>query len=128
MAACGVKAREGRADGVASHAAAAARLFRGIEGRARLGLDAMALARLADRGAVDFTLVPKAPRFFMERMDDTMARVLRDKSPAERLVIADGMWEAARQLIRADTIRTHPEYDEQQIAEAVARRMARESS
>ncbi|MBY0231059.1 MAG: DUF309 domain-containing protein [Gemmataceae bacterium] len=128
LAACGVKAREGRADGVTSHAAAAARLFRGIEGRARLGLDTQELARLADRGTADFKVVPKAARFFMERIDDTMVRVLGEKTPAERLAIANRMWHAARDLVRADIIRTHPEYDEQQIAAGVARRMARGSA
>ena len=51
LAACGVKAREGRADGVASHAAAAARLFRAVrETRPNiLGMDLLALLRVAER-------------------------------------------------------------------------------
>ena len=50
LAACGVKAREDRLDGVASHAAAAARLFRAVAETkpALLGLDAENLARLAE--------------------------------------------------------------------------------
>jgi hypothetical protein len=52
LAACGVKAREGRRDGVASHSAAAARLFRSVmdgeEGAHVIGLDARELLRLSE--------------------------------------------------------------------------------
>ena len=50
LAACGVKARQGRADGVASHATGAARLFRaaGEQATVVLGLDIARMVLLAE--------------------------------------------------------------------------------
>jgi len=57
-------------------------------------------------------------------IDDDMARVLREKTGAERLAIADGMFRFARELIRSSVTSRHPEWDEAAIAAEVARRLS----
>src|SRR5271163_1882321 len=44
----------------------------------------------------------------MEIVDDRVAEILRSKSPAERLAIANGMWRFARRMIREIIARDHP--------------------
>jgi Rv0078B-related antitoxin len=60
----------------------------------------------------------------MEIVDDRVAEILRSKSPAERLVIADGMWRFARRMIREIIVREHPDWSEAEINRQVARRMS----
>lgn len=71
LAACGVKAREGRPAGVASHAAGAARLFRAVGAAELLGLSPAELLRFTEIAAgcradtdqlivFPFTLAPRA--------------------------------------------------------------------
>ncbi len=64
LAACGVKAREGRRDGVVSHAAAAARLFRGVmgsRGPVHLGLDLPGLTGSAEGAEPVMRLAEEPP-------------------------------------------------------------------
>jgi len=63
-----------------------------------------------------------------EMVDDEMVQVLRKKTPDEKLAIAEGMWEMARELIRDMLRHDHPEWNEAQIEEATARRLLRASS
>ena len=63
-----------------------------------------------------------------EMVDDQMAEVLRTKTPDEKLAIAEGMWQMARDLIRDMLRHDHPEWSEKQLEEATARRMLRASS
>jgi hypothetical protein len=64
----------------------------------------------------------RTPR--IEIVDDAMADVLRAKSGAERLRIADGMFRMARRLIRAAMHEQHPDWDEQRVKLETARRIS----
>lgn len=66
-----------------------------------------------DRGLITFEIV-----------DDRVAEILRKKTPAERLAIADGMWRFARDMIHAIISREHPDWPEDEIRRQVARRMS----
>jgi hypothetical protein len=58
-------------------------------------------------------------------MDDRMAEILRTKTGAERLRIADGMFRFARQLIEASVRARNPEWDDKRVQREVARRISR---
>jgi Rv0078B-related antitoxin len=60
----------------------------------------------------------------VELMDDAMADVLRAKSPAERLAIANGMWRSARRMIEAILRAERPDWSDHEIRREVARRMS----
>ncbi len=60
----------------------------------------------------------------MEILDDAMAEILRQKTPAERLAIANGMWRFARDMIRATITREHPDWTEGEVSRMVARRLS----
>jgi Rv0078B-related antitoxin len=60
----------------------------------------------------------------VEVMDDAMADVLRAKSSAERLAIANGMWRSARRMIEAILRAERPDWSDDQIRREVARRMS----
>jgi Rv0078B-related antitoxin len=57
-------------------------------------------------------------------IDDAMAAILRQKTPAERLAIANGMWRFARDMLRATITRQHPEWSEEEVNRMVARRLS----
>lgn len=63
-----------------------------------------------------------AKRF--EVMSDEMAAILRAKTPAERLAIADGLWQMARDMIRANLEREHADWTAEQIQRETARRLS----
>ncbi len=63
-------------------------------------------------------------RIRFESVDDAVADVLREKSPADRLGIADGMWRFARETIVCVLRREHPDWDEARICEEAARRLS----
>jgi len=65
---------------------------------------------------------PVVERF--EVMDDRMAQVLRAKSGAERLQIADKMFSFARELITSSVHAAHPDWDDPRIAAETARRLS----
>ena len=67
--------------------------------------------------------MPRRP-LNVELMDDTMADVLRAKSPAERLAIANGMWRSARRMIEAILHAERPDWSDDRIRREVARRMS----
>jgi hypothetical protein len=60
----------------------------------------------------------------MEIMDDAMADILRQKTPAERLAIANGMWRFARDMLRAVIARENPGWTEDEVNRMVARRLS----
>lgn len=64
------------------------------------------------------------PSFRLEVVDEEMAAVLRDKTGAERLAIADGMIRSARRMLTHHLASEHPEWNEQRLEEEVARRLA----
>jgi hypothetical protein len=63
-------------------------------------------------------------RFTDEILSDDMATILRDKSPAERLAIAFGMWRFARQLIERTARTQHPEWNDADLQSQVSQRMS----
>ena len=60
----------------------------------------------------------------IEIVDDRVAEILRTKTTAERLAIADGMWRFAQQMIRAIVAREHSDWSEDEIERQVAQRMS----
>jgi hypothetical protein len=59
-----------------------------------------------------------------EVVSDEMAVILRNKTPAERLKIAFGMWKFARELIARRARAEHPEWSEAELDRHVAHRMS----
>ena len=60
----------------------------------------------------------------IEVVDEVMSEILKDKTPAERLSIAHGLWRSARQQLISYLHALHPEWDEAQIQREVARRLS----
>ena len=60
----------------------------------------------------------------VEVIDDRMAEVLRAKTGAEKLAIADRMFRDARRMINESVRALHPDWSEEQVGEEVARRIA----
>jgi hypothetical protein len=67
--------------------------------------------------------MPTDPRRW-EMVDDAMAAILRQKTPAQRLAIADGLWRSARRILRAQLKKDHPNWTDEQINCELARRMS----
>lgn len=59
----------------------------------------------------------------IEVVDDTMAEVLRHKTPAERIRIGFNLWMSARDMLMTHLKKTHPEWDTKRLAREVARRL-----
>ena len=66
----------------------------------------------------------RSPITRIDIMDDAMVHVMRQKSPAERLAVANAMWCFARDMIRQIVLREHPDWTEEQICREVARRLS----
>ena len=60
----------------------------------------------------------------IEVVDDDVAMILRAKSPAERLQIANGMWHSAQVLIGSSLRAQHPDWDEGRVTAETAKRLA----
>ena len=60
----------------------------------------------------------------LEVVDETMAQVLRDKTEAERLAIANGLWVFARDLLRSVLRQEHPDWTDEQLQREAARRLS----
>jgi hypothetical protein len=60
----------------------------------------------------------------IDMIDDAMADILRQKTPAERLAIANGMWRFARDMIRNNLRRENPDWTDEQIQRETARRLS----
>lgn len=67
---------------------------------------------------------PTPRRPVIEVLDTEMAEILAKKTPQERLQIAFGMWESAREMIRGTLRAEHPEWTEQQISQETAHRLS----
>lgn len=59
-----------------------------------------------------------------ECVDESMAEVLRNKTEAERLAIANGMWRSARRMIEHQIRSAHPEWTPAEIQRETARRLS----
>lgn len=60
----------------------------------------------------------------IEVVDEQLAEVLRQKTPAERLEMADAIWVFARDTIKTVLRQEHPEWDEAQLQREVAQRLS----
>lgn len=60
----------------------------------------------------------------LEVVDEMMASVLRDKTEAQRLAIANGLWVYARDLLRSILRQEHPDWTDEQIQRETARRLS----
>jgi hypothetical protein len=64
----------------------------------------------------------------VEVVDDAMADILRLKTPAERLAIANRMWISARRMIRLVLKRENPSWPDERIEQETARRLSHGST
>jgi len=60
----------------------------------------------------------------VEMIDPMMVEILRNKTPAERLAIACGMWESARVIIGGAVRGQHPDWSEEMVNQEIARRIS----
>ena len=60
----------------------------------------------------------------IEVVDDTMAEILRHKTPAERIRIGFAMWTSARHMLMTHLKKNHPDWDNGRIEKEVARRLS----
>jgi hypothetical protein len=58
------------------------------------------------------------------RSDDPLIAILREKTPAERLAIANGMWLHARRLIENVLRAEHPDWSLELINHETSRRIS----
>jgi hypothetical protein len=63
-------------------------------------------------------------RLSFDFVDSAMAQVLREKTEAERLAIAHGMWSHARKMITAILRDEHPDWSVMEIQRETARRLS----
>lgn len=61
----------------------------------------------------------------IEVVDDTMAEILRHKTPAERIRIGFALWTSARNMLMTHLKKTHPEWNDDRVGKEVARRLSR---
>lgn len=60
----------------------------------------------------------------IEVVDDALVAVLRQKTGAERLAIANGMFVSARRMLTCHLHAEHPEWDAQRVSREVAKRLS----
>ena len=60
----------------------------------------------------------------IEVMDDQMAEIYRNMTGAQRLAIANDMYESARNMLLSHLRATHPDWNEDQIIREAARRLS----
>ena len=60
----------------------------------------------------------------IEVIDAAMARVLSQKTEAERLQIAWGMWRSARSMLQNLLKTEHPDWNDAEVNREVARRLS----
>jgi hypothetical protein len=70
------------------------------------------------------TLDRPPPQAVIEAMDPRMAAIMRAKTGAERLRIANAMFASARRMILNHLRAEHPDWDERLLQEAVAGRLS----
>jgi hypothetical protein len=63
----------------------------------------------------------------IEVMDERIAQILRRKTPAEKVAMANAMWRSARSMIEHSLRQAHPGWTAEMIARETARRMSRGS-
>lgn len=60
----------------------------------------------------------------IEVIDDTLAEVLRRKTPSERIKIGFDLWTSARDMLMVYLKKTHSEWSIEMIEKEVARRLS----
>ena len=60
----------------------------------------------------------------IEVLDDSMAEVLRQKTPAERINIGFSMWVSAHDMLMAHLRSTHPDWSAEIVEKEVARKLS----
>ena len=60
----------------------------------------------------------------IEVVDDRVAEILRQKTPAERIRIACDLWVSMYRMLTAHLTHTHPEWDSKKVEQEVARRLS----
>jgi hypothetical protein len=58
----------------------------------------------------------------IEAVDDAMAEVLKQKTPAERIKIGFKLWTSAHDMLTVHIRKTHPDWDKKKVDQEVARR------
>ena len=59
-----------------------------------------------------------------EVVDQQTAKILREKTPGERLAIAHGMWRSARTMLLSALRGQHPDWTDEQVRREAARRLS----
>lgn len=60
----------------------------------------------------------------IEVVDEAMAEILRQKTPAERIEIGFKLWTSSRKMLTAHLKSSHPDWDDNQVSKEVARRLS----
>ena len=60
----------------------------------------------------------------IEVMDDTLAEVLRRKTPPESIKIGFDLWTSARDMLMTYLKKTHPEWSIEMVEKEIARRLS----
>jgi hypothetical protein len=60
----------------------------------------------------------------IEVLDDLMVKVLKDKTPQERIMITFNMWSSARRQLTNFLHSLHSEWSEEEIQQEVAKRLS----
>lgn len=60
----------------------------------------------------------------IEAVDDVMGKILKQKSPLERLEIAFGLWRSARKQLFFYLRSLHPDWDDAKIQKEVVKRIS----
>ncbi len=60
----------------------------------------------------------------IEVLDDLMVKVLKDKTPQERIMITFNMWSSAKKQLTSFLRSLHSEWSEKEIQQEVAKRLS----
>jgi stage V sporulation protein SpoVS len=60
----------------------------------------------------------------IEVVDEAVAEVLRQRTPAERMAIGFGLFESARKFLSLQLGSMNPDWDQERVAREVARRLS----
>ena len=60
----------------------------------------------------------------IEMVDDSMAEVLRRKTPAERIKIGFSLWTSAYNMLMTHLKKTYPEWSPEKLKKEVVRRLS----
>jgi hypothetical protein len=63
-----------------------------------------------------------------EVVDEEMAKVLRAKTPAERLAIGFGLWRSARVMLSSMLRSQHPDWSDERVNREVSTRLSHGSA